>query len=149
MAEATQADSALHPAQRSCHRCNRRKVRCNKTQPCDNCSKSKSECVFPGPGRAPRRQKRPLKAELVSRLKSLEQEIRALTRDRDELAAQSSDTNSPVHETSRAESGQDVSHQRGRLLVEGTSNQYVSHEVLIGLRNKVGNSLIWRLSCAS
>jgi len=31
-------------------------VKCDKTSPCSNCVKSHAECVFPSPGRAPRRK---------------------------------------------------------------------------------------------
>ena len=57
---------------RSCVTCRRRKVRCNKRTPCSNCIKAGIECVFPAPGRAPRKPKRPQDAELLSRLRRLE-----------------------------------------------------------------------------
>lgn len=58
---------------RSCVTCRRRKVRCNKRSPCSNCLKAGIDCVFPPPGRAPRKSaKRPPDAELLSRLRRLE-----------------------------------------------------------------------------
>ncbi|CAG8037413.1 unnamed protein product [Penicillium salamii] len=57
---------------RSCVTCRRRKVRCNKRSPCSNCTKAGINCVFPPPGRAPRKSKRPPDAELLSRLRRLE-----------------------------------------------------------------------------
>lgn len=57
---------------RSCVTCRRRKVRCNKRSPCSNCTKGGIDCVFPPPGRAPRKSKRPPDAELLSRLRRLE-----------------------------------------------------------------------------
>lgn len=57
---------------RSCVTCRRRKVRCNKRTPCSNCAKAGIECVFPAPGRAPRKPRRPQDAELLSRLRRLE-----------------------------------------------------------------------------
>ncbi|KAJ5157189.1 uncharacterized protein N7482_008289 [Penicillium canariense] len=57
---------------RSCVTCRRRKVRCNKRSPCSNCVKAGIDCVFPPPGRAPRRSKRPPDTELLSRLRRLE-----------------------------------------------------------------------------
>jgi hypothetical protein len=47
------AGPALNP--RSCVTCRRRKVRCDKLMPCSNCTKNKIPCIFPAPGRAPRR----------------------------------------------------------------------------------------------
>jgi hypothetical protein len=57
---------------RSCVTCRRRKVKCNKRSPCSNCTKAGIECIFPPPGRAPRKSKRPPDAELLSRLRRLE-----------------------------------------------------------------------------
>lgn len=47
------ASSALNP--RSCVTCRRRKVRCDKHMPCANCRRANIPCIFPAPGRAPRR----------------------------------------------------------------------------------------------
>ncbi|KAJ5802458.1 uncharacterized protein N7503_004908 [Penicillium pulvis] len=65
---------------RSCHDCNRRKVRCSKTLPCDNCVRSGVECSYPPPGRKPRKapKRSSNKAELLSRLSLLEQQIKKL-----------------------------------------------------------------------
>lgn len=47
------APAALNP--RSCVTCRRRKVRCDKRMPCTNCRRNHIQCIFPAPGRAPRR----------------------------------------------------------------------------------------------
>ena len=63
---------------RSCVTCRRRKVKCDKKNPCTNCAKAGSVCVFPAPGRAPRRPRQGGKvvsereAELLKRLRRLE-----------------------------------------------------------------------------
>lgn len=64
---------------RSCVTCRRRKVRCNKRSPCSNCVKAGVDCIFPPPGRAPRKSKRPPDAELLSRLRRLEGVIEHLS----------------------------------------------------------------------
>lgn len=64
---------------RSCVTCRRRKVRCDKRSPCSNCVKAGSDCLFPPPGRAPRKSKRPPDAELLSRLRRLEGVIEHLS----------------------------------------------------------------------
>ncbi|KAL4963755.1 Zn(II)2Cys6 transcription factor [Aspergillus stella-maris] len=121
------------PTPRSCHRCSQRKIRCNKIQPCAHCAKSKAECTFPGPGRAPRSKKRPLKAELVARLKGLEQEIKESTH-REGQASQYSPYDLPT-----ADLSQIVANQHGKLFVNGTSSsQYTTHEALVGLEDQVG-----------
>ncbi|KAI0020772.1 fungal-specific transcription factor domain-containing protein [Xylariomycetidae sp. FL0641] len=73
--------AALNP--RSCVTCRRRKVRCDKHMPCGNCRKAHIQCVFPAPGRAPRRprpkdpnappkQTSEREIELMKRLRKLE-----------------------------------------------------------------------------
>ena len=67
---------SLNP--RSCVTCRKRKVKCDKTHPCSNCSKAAIECIFPGPGRAPRRTKKPADTELLARLRRLEAVVQGL-----------------------------------------------------------------------
>ena len=62
--------SNLNP--RSCVTCRRRKVKCDKKQPCANCVRAHIECIFPSPGRAPRKPRKPQDSELIDRLKRLE-----------------------------------------------------------------------------
>ncbi len=72
---------------RSCNTCRRRKVKCDKVEAgCGNCAKSHTECVFPGPGRAPRRPKTGAvkgaterEAELLKRLRRLEGVVEELS----------------------------------------------------------------------
>jgi len=81
---------ASHPAPhglnaRSCVTCRRRKVKCDKQFPCSNCSKAGQQCVFPAPGRAPRRPRAGGKvvsereAELLKRLRRLEGVVEELS----------------------------------------------------------------------
>jgi hypothetical protein len=57
---------------RSCVTCRRRKVKCDKKHPCSNCAKARIQCIFPSPGRAPRKPKKPADADLADRLRRLE-----------------------------------------------------------------------------
>lgn len=68
--------SALNP--RSCVTCRRRKVKCDKKHPCTNCTKARIECIFPAPGRAPRKARKPPDAELLDRLRKLEGMVKTL-----------------------------------------------------------------------
>ncbi|KAL6697048.1 hypothetical protein J3F84DRAFT_371975 [Trichoderma pleuroticola] len=75
----------------SCIICRRRKVKCDRRDPCSNCLKNKIECHFPVTGRLPRRRdptawKSPTEkqAELLDRLRRLESLVT-------ELAAQVED----------------------------------------------------------
>lgn len=63
---------------RSCTTCRKRKVRCDKRHPCANCSKANVDCIFPGPGRAPRRSRKPPDTELLARLRRLEGVVQSL-----------------------------------------------------------------------
>ncbi|GLA19227.1 hypothetical protein AnigIFM62618_006896 [Aspergillus niger] len=81
----------------------------------------------PRPGRAPRRKKRPLKAQLVSRLKSLEKEVQVLTHKLDAVNHRSKH-HSPPTENRRAVEG-----EHGKLLVDRGSIHYINHEVLVNL----------------
>jgi hypothetical protein len=64
----------------SCAACRRRKVKCDKVNPCSNCTKSGIECDYPPRKRAPRRPRKTLdtdglsirEAELIKRLNKLE-----------------------------------------------------------------------------
>lgn len=63
----------------SCITCRRRKVKCDRRNPCSNCAKNQIECHFPVTGRLPRRRdpttwKSPTEkqAELLNRLRRLE-----------------------------------------------------------------------------
>ncbi|KAL6704678.1 hypothetical protein ACN47E_007960 [Coniothyrium glycines] len=66
------------PNPRSCVTCRRRKVKCNKNVPCSHCVRAKVECIFPGPGRAPRKSRKLPDAELLERLRRLEGVVSSL-----------------------------------------------------------------------
>ncbi|KAL9104508.1 MAG: hypothetical protein Q9163_000539 [Psora crenata] len=70
------APNGLNP--RSCVTCRKRKVKCDKRHPCSNCIKAAIECIFPGPGRAPRRSRKPPDTELLARLRRLEGVVQSL-----------------------------------------------------------------------
>lgn len=123
-----------NPNQRSCQQCSRKKIRCDKSQPCTNCSKSQLECIFPGSGRAPRRKKRPLKAELISRLNRLEDEIKGLreyTEEANRVNQRSCSENAVVSENA-------AGGQRGRLIVGNGYSRYVTHDALVNVEDQVG-----------
>ncbi len=69
---------------RSCTTCRKRKVKCDKRHPCSNCNRAAIECVFPGPGRAPRRSRKPPDTELLARLRRLEGVVQSLGKGVDE-----------------------------------------------------------------
>lgn len=121
---------------RSCVTCRRRKVRCDKHEPCSNCTKANIECVFPPPGRAPRKPRRPHDAELLKRLRRLESVV-------DSLGAQVDDDDHASVDTEKRRSVElqnlDLSPQAparkssleyglGKLMIKDGRSRYVSNE---------------------
>ncbi|KAL8951756.1 MAG: hypothetical protein Q9222_002277 [Ikaeria aurantiellina] len=78
------SSSTAQPNPRSCVTCRKRKVRCDKRHPCSNCNKAAIECIFPGPGRAPRRSRKTPDGELLARLRRLEGVVQNLGKNVDE-----------------------------------------------------------------
>ncbi|KJX92284.1 hypothetical protein TI39_contig5877g00001 [Zymoseptoria brevis] len=69
------------PNPRSCVTCRKRKVKCDKLHPCRNCGRAHIECVFPAPGRAPRKSRKVeggRDKELLARLRRLEGVVKGL-----------------------------------------------------------------------
>lgn len=81
-ASAVHVDSqgrTLNP--RSCVTCRKRKVKCDKVHPCNNCTRNHIECVFPAPGRAPRKVRKVADGrdkELLERLRRLEGVVKGM-----------------------------------------------------------------------
>lgn len=140
------------PQSRSCRKCNQRKTRCNKTQPCTSCVKLGIECIFPPPGRAPPRKKRALKGDLLSKVKSLEQKVRELENERNSSQSDASPfdedasiNTSPRHLIARSERASEptastepgFNAHSGQFAVEDSSSRYVSHEALASFRDEV------------
>ncbi|KAI4593423.1 hypothetical protein KJ359_009313 [Pestalotiopsis sp. 9143b] len=117
---ATVIDPSVEPSAtlnpRSCVTCRRRKVRCDKRMPCGNCRKARISCIFPAPGRAPRRprprdpnappkQTSEREVELVKRLRKLEGIVEELS-GQIEVEAR--------HPSSAGESPEDLGHDAER-----------------------------------
>lgn len=72
----------------SCATCRRRKVKCDRRDPCANCVRNNTECHFPVTGRLPRRSRDPTatrqspsqrQVELLGRLRRLEDLVTELS----------------------------------------------------------------------
>ncbi|KAH6657064.1 fungal-specific transcription factor domain-containing protein, partial [Truncatella angustata] len=119
--------STLNP--RSCVTCRRRKVRCDKRMPCGNCRKARISCIFPAPGRAPRRprprdpnappkQTSEREIELIKRLRKLEGIVEELS-GQIEIEAR--------HPSSAGESPEDSTHDGDRRRQEsGISPRHIT-----------------------
>ena len=67
----TQSKELVHP-RRSCYACNRKKVRCDKREPCSSCKRSGKPCSYPASAPRVRRSKKTIAAEMTSRISALE-----------------------------------------------------------------------------
>ena len=148
---------------RSCVTCRKRKVRCDKVHPsCGNCTKAHIECIFPGPGRAPRKSRKPPDTELLARLRRLEgvvqslgaqvddegtvtqngvvQSPRAMATIADQLHRSDSGRNSPGSDAS-GEAGYvhrgSMDKQVGRLVINEGRSRYVSNAFWASMGDEV------------
>src|SRR5882757_5176421 len=146
----TSSAPRLNP--RSCVTCRRRKVRCNKENPCANCVRAGIECVFPGPGRAPRKSKKPPDAELLARLRRLEGVVHSLGAQVDDngivsptitgsadIRARFGDGHqgdSPTSDRSDSKR-QSLDKNLGRLVINEDRSRYVSNAFWTGMSDEV------------
>lgn len=98
--------SAVAPQLRSCTVCRQRKVKCDRKQPCSNCTRSGCDCVYPsGRGRAPKRPRHALDAQLADKLGRLETIIKHLA---SENASQAAALPAHHNDTARTEPSSSV-----------------------------------------
>ncbi|KAH8658512.1 hypothetical protein BX600DRAFT_401253 [Xylariales sp. PMI_506] len=60
---------------RSCHACSRKKIRCDKDDPCSACRRAGKLCTYPAAGPRIRRSKRTIIADMASRISTLEKSL--------------------------------------------------------------------------
>lgn len=65
------------PKAHSCVLCSQRKVKCNKIDPCSNCSRAGVPCVYRAPAPPRRRKKKSPEGDLLSRLQRAEELLRS------------------------------------------------------------------------
>ena len=136
------AGAVLNP--RSCVTCRKRKVRCDKRHPCANCTRAGTECIFPGPGRAPRRSRKHPDTELLARLRRLEGVVKHMGKDPEEGAesADNASKSGPDDWIANKDPGRDPSEKLtkdfGRLVIEEGRSRYVSNKFWTALSEEVG-----------
>ena len=155
--------SASHLNPRSCVTCRRRKVRCNKENPCSNwleplpassllstdleySVRAGIDCIFPGPGRAPRKSRKPPDAELLARLKKLEGVVTRLGAQVDENGVlhngkkdelpQQFHSNSPDSQTGDSHKPS-IDKHLGRLVINEDRSRYVSNQFWASMGDEV------------
>ncbi|KAE8330986.1 C6 transcription factor [Aspergillus sergii] len=122
-------------SKRSCNNCRQRKVRCNRKHPCEACSRSRKECVFPGPKRASRRLNRPPVSELMARLRQLEDAERVrLMRPADK---DDPDYGSNIEERGSSGTNLEKPDQSGRLVVKDGRSRYVDDDASVMFGDKI------------
>ncbi|RMZ73014.1 C6 transcription factor [Pyrenophora seminiperda CCB06] len=126
------------PNPRSCVTCRRRKVKCDKQNPCSNCVRARIECVFPGPGRAPRKSRKPADAELLERLRRLEGVVTSLNAQVEghEQESGGGEVNKDAH-VAVDNSVEGLENRFGRLVVEKGRSRYINNSFWASLNNEV------------
>lgn len=149
------ANPNLNP--RSCITCRRRKVKCDKKQPCANCVKAHIDCVFPSPGRAPRKPRKPQDSELIERLKKLEGVVRSLgvqagVQGEDTQSAREEETSPSTVNEGSAEVKKDDElareervqngHQEPKEIKQAKFDQDLKRSSVAGLENRFGRLVV-------
>ena len=129
---------------RSCVTCRKRKVRCNKHEPCGNCVKAKIQCTFPPPGRAPRKPRKPQDAELLKRLRRLESVVDSLGGQVDDDGETHENDNHERNISTDGSPAKDNGERRvslefglGRLMIKDGRSRYVSNEFWASLGEEI------------
>jgi hypothetical protein len=122
--------------------------------------RAKIECIFPGPGRAPRKSRKPQDAELLDRLRRLEGVVSSLNAqveeheheaaERERGNSQTAETNCPYsngqtnpNAPPRAsvavdDSVEGLESRFGRLVIEKGRSRYINNSFWASLNNEVG-----------
>ncbi|KAF2119549.1 fungal-specific transcription factor domain-containing protein [Lophiotrema nucula] len=142
------------PNPRSCVTCRKRKVKCDKKHPCTNCARAKIECIYPGPGRAPRKSRKPPDGELMERLKKLEGVVQTLNAQVEEHEQESADKERRESRQGSSEgcpssasrespsvavdsSVEGLESRFGRLVVDKGRSRYINNSFWASLNNEV------------
>lgn len=119
---------------RSCHACNRKKIRCNKRDPCSACTRAGRPCEYPAAGPRIRRPKKTIIADMSSRISDLEKAL-AKTKDPDCLtkSSQWNESGTTTGQLKNALHPVEPSDDRSRgdiVVQKGSSSQYFN-EILL------------------
>lgn len=139
--------------ERSCIRCHERKVRCNKAIPCSACVRAKTQCSYPGPGRAKRRSQRTAQSQVVPRLERLEKALAVIPERRKfdttieklnfGIPSGLSPPESPAYSIAniavkkQRSAPTDQCSSQGLLVKDGTSTRYINESLLSQVLEKV------------
>ncbi|KAF2711841.1 hypothetical protein K504DRAFT_465575 [Pleomassaria siparia CBS 279.74] len=143
------AAAATSANARSCVTCRKRKVKCDKKQPCSNCARAKIECIFPGPGRAPRKSRKPPDGELMDRLRRLEGVVQSLNAQVEEHEQEAADRSQsqPQSQSQSQSQDQDQSRQGSDITacpqyIERMSQNVAVDDTVEGLESRFGRLVV-------
>lgn len=78
-------DASHNRRKHPCVLCQQRKVKCDRNEPCNNCTRARVECISPSTLPPKRRKKRFPEAELLARLRKYEDHLRGYGADIDAI----------------------------------------------------------------
>ncbi|KAL4954723.1 hypothetical protein BDW69DRAFT_136953 [Aspergillus filifer] len=125
---------------RSCTLCRQRKIKCDRQQPCANCIRLESTCIYPaGFGRAPKRPRKAVEARLLAQLSRLESAVKRMEGQSSFTPPMTATTNTTTN-TNENENGNNnknndlntedpnasIDSQIGRLVIDENQSCYVS-----------------------
>ncbi|CAI4218850.1 unnamed protein product [Parascedosporium putredinis] len=131
----------------SCVICRRRKVKCDRSDPCANCVRAGIDCHFPVTGRIPKRSRDPAawrtpaqkQAELISRLRRLETVVTELTAQVEEETGRRVTHVEP--EPLDPQPGSEFDEDFGRLVVDKDGGLHVGNRFWTVFCDEVDNIL--------
>ncbi|RMJ29048.1 Transcription factor [Aspergillus sp. HF37] len=132
-----------YPHIRSCLSCRQRKVKCDRQNPCSNCDRTGSECIFPpGPGRAPKRPRGARDPRLLERLWKLEGIVcrlgAELDSDDEDPKGDTGNNDKPGTVSQReSQTNPTIEQEFGRLLIDETRSCYVGNRLWASLGDEV------------
>lgn len=135
------SDRPVHAAYpRTCVLCRRRKIKCDRQHPCSNCIYAELECVYPvGQGRAPKKSRAALNAQLSERLSRLEAIVQCL-----QAASSSKSSQQSLKEGPTTEIDDSIGRRLGQLVIDDTRSHYLGHAMWANLGNEASSPiLIW------
>jgi hypothetical protein len=125
-----------------CVTCQRRKVKCDRRDPCTRCLKSGEECTQPEVHRAPRRPRRTDDANVLDRVRQLEnslEQMRTLIAN-GKRAQDDGDGNSRNNPDETGILEDSV----GRLIIDDEKTRYISGSSWANLADQVRTTLVQR-----
>lgn len=139
----SRVETRRYNVERSCIRCHRRKIRCDRSKPCSTCLKSDNaaSCRYPGPERTKRKASQQHTTTLVQQVERLEQIVSDALQQRtqsDEYHQSYRYSSSSLdHDTGDGDLSRRSSNFTGLLIKDGNLVRYVNDHVLSHILEKV------------